>query len=75
MCAKFLIKLINVSKSKGLNNIDPMILKLSANIKVFLSEVKIMYKIYINLASNYVHETFQMREVNLEKILSNEFYI
>ena len=33
---------------------------------VFLNKAKIMYKIY-----NYLHEMFQMREVNLESILSN----
>ena len=30
-----------------------------------------MYKINYNLAPNYLHEMFQMREVNLDSILSN----
>ena len=30
-----------------------------------------MYKMYNNLAPSYLHEMFQMREVNLESTLSN----
>ena len=38
---------------------------------VFLNKAKIMYKIYNNLAPSYLHEMFQMREVNLDSTLSN----
>ena len=38
---------------------------------VFLIKAKIMYKIYYNLAPTYLHEMFQMREVNLDSTLSN----
>ena len=38
---------------------------------VFLNKAKIMHKIYNNLAPSYLHEMFQMREVNLDSTLSN----
>ena len=38
---------------------------------VFLNKAKIMYKIYNNLPPSYLHELFQMREVNLYSTLSN----
>ena len=38
---------------------------------VFLNKAKIMYKIYNNLATSYLHEMHQMREVNLDSTLSN----
>ena len=38
---------------------------------VFLNKAKIMYTVYNSLAPSYLHELFQMREVNLDSTLSN----
>ena len=38
---------------------------LSFDQNVFLNKAKLMYKIYNNLASTYLQELFQMRDVNL----------
>ena len=37
----------------------------------FLNKAKIMYKVYNNLAPIYLHELFQMRDVNLNNTASN----
>ena len=44
---------------------------LSFDQNVFLAKAKIMYKIYNNLAPCYLHEMFQMRNVNLDSTMSN----
>ena len=38
---------------------------------IFLSKAKLMYKIYNNIAPVYLHELFQMRDINLDKTTSN----
>ena len=38
---------------------------------IFLNKAKLMYKVYNNLASVYVHELFQMRDINLDNTTSN----
>ena len=45
--------------------------ELSFDQSVFLNKAKTMYKIHNNLAPSYLHEMFQMREVNLDSTLSN----
>ena len=44
---------------------------LSFDQSVFLTKARIMYQIYNNLAPSYLHEMFQMRNVNLDSTLSN----
>ena len=44
---------------------------LSFDQSVFLNKAKLMYMIYNNLAPSYLHKMFQMREVNLDHIVSN----
>ena len=44
---------------------------LSFDQSVFLNKAKIMYKVYNNLAPIYLHELFQMRDVNLNNTASN----
>ena len=44
---------------------------LSFDQSVFLNKAKIMYKVYNNLALIYLHELFQMRDVNLNNTASN----
>ena len=56
-----------VSLNESLEQLD--ILSFDQN--VFLTKAKIMYKIYNNLAPGYLHEMFQMRNVNLDGTVSN----
>ena len=44
---------------------------LSFDKSVFLNKAKIMYKVYNNLAPNYLQELFHMRNVNLNNTASN----
>lgn len=44
---------------------------LSFDQSVFLNKAKIMYKVYNNIAPIYLHELFQMRDVNLNNTASN----
>ena len=44
---------------------------LSFDQSVFLNQATIMYKVYNNLAPNYVQELFHMRDVNLNNTASN----
>lgn len=38
---------------------------------IFLNKAKLMFKIYNNLAPVYLHELFQMRDINLDNMASN----
>ena len=38
---------------------------------IFLNKAKLMYKVYNNLAPVYLHELFQMRDINLDNTASN----
>ena len=38
---------------------------------IFLNKAKLMYKIYNNIAPVYLHELFQMRDINLDNTTSN----
>ena len=38
---------------------------------LFLNKAKIMYKVYNNLAPNYLQELFHMRDVNLNNTASS----
>ena len=44
---------------------------LSFNQVIFLNKAKLMYKIYNNIAPVYLHELFQMRDINLDNTTSN----
>ena len=44
---------------------------LSFDQSVFLNKAKIMYKVYNNLAPNYLQELFRMKDVNLINTASN----
>ena len=44
---------------------------LSFDQSVFLNKANIMYKVYNNLAPNYLQELFHMRDVNLNNTASN----
>ena len=37
---------------------------------IFLNKAKLMYKVYNNLAPVYLHELFQMRDINLDNTAS-----
>ena len=41
---------------------------------VFLNKAKSMYKVYNSLASAYLQELFQMRDVNLNSLFVLRFY-
>ena len=38
---------------------------------IFLNKAKLMYKVHNNLAPVYLHELFQMRDINLDNTASN----
>ena len=38
---------------------------------IFLNKAKLMYKVYNNVAPVYLHELFQMRDINLDNTASN----
>ena len=38
---------------------------------MFRNKAKLMYKVYNNLAPVYLHELFQMRDINLDNTASN----
>ena len=38
---------------------------------IFLNKAKLMYKVYNNIALVYLHELFQMRDINLDNTTSN----
>ena len=38
---------------------------------IFLNKAKLMYKIYNNMPPVYLHELFQMRDINLDNTTSN----
>ena len=38
---------------------------------IFLNKAKLMYKVYNNIAPVYLHELFQMRDINLDNTASN----
>ena len=44
---------------------------LSFDQAIFLNKVKLMYKVYNNIAPVYLHELFQMRDINLDNTASN----
>ena len=64
-------KLILSHDYKSLNESLEQLDILSFDQGVFLNKAKIMYKIHNNLAPSYLHEMFQMREVNLDNTTSN----
>ena len=64
-------KLILLNDYSSLNESLEQLNILSFDQGVFLNKAKIMYKIYNNLATSYLHEMFQMRVINLESTLSN----
>ena len=44
---------------------------LSFDQAIFLNKAKLMYKVYNNIAPVYLHELFQMRDINLDNTASN----
>ena len=44
---------------------------LSFDQDIFLNKAKLMYKVYNNIAPVYLHELFQMRDINLDNTASN----
>ena len=44
---------------------------LSFDQDIFLNKAKLMYKVYNNIAPVYLHEFFQMRDINLDNTASN----
>ena len=38
---------------------------------IFLNKAKLMYKVYNNIAPVYLHELFQIRDINLDNTASN----